>query len=151
MTLPSRSALFSLSARKTSPPDCSHWASRCSAIMPSGDDDEIEARREPLPGFGEGLAGKLRFGELFFARRLFGDVLFGDFLAGRTLLECRTFIRFWSTVIACRRAALRSIRPCAAMHRGFAVRTHASHQVARGAKVAGRIAKVQPCAPIPAR
>jgi hypothetical protein len=110
--------------------------------MPSGDDDEIAARLEPLPCFGEGLAGERRFGEPFFAARLlddafFGVVLFGDFLAGRTLLECRTFIRFWSTVVACRRAALRSIRPCAAMHRGFAVRTHASHQVARGAKVAG--------------
>ena len=116
--------------------------------MPSGDEDEIGARREPLLVFGEALPCELRFGELFFAERLFvdaffGDVLFGNFLAGRALLECRTFIRFWSILVACRRSALRSIRPCAAMHRGFGVRTHASHQVARGAKVAGEPREIQ--------
>ena len=46
--------------------------------MPSGDDDEIVARCEPLLFFGE-----LFFGELFVE-------LFVELLAGRVFLECRT-------------------------------------------------------------
>jgi hypothetical protein len=45
--------------------------------MPSGDDDEIEARCEPLPFFGKLLVGE----------RLFGELLASEFLAGRTFLE----------------------------------------------------------------
>ena len=51
--------------------------------MPSGDDDEIVARCEPLPFFGELFAGELFFGELFVE-------LFVELLAGRVFLECRT-------------------------------------------------------------
>src|SRR6185437_5623751 len=49
-TPPNRSALFSFSARKTMPsrPDCLHRWRRCSASMPSGEEDEIVDRDEPL-------------------------------------------------------------------------------------------------------
>ncbi|WP_456758061.1 hypothetical protein [Bradyrhizobium sp. USDA 4011] len=49
-TLPRRSALFSLSARKTMPsrPDFFHCSRRCSASMPSGEEDEIPERVNPL-------------------------------------------------------------------------------------------------------
>ena len=56
--------------------------------MPSGDDDEIVARREALPFFGELFVGELFFGELFFAE-LFVE-FFVELLAGRVFLECRT-------------------------------------------------------------
>ena len=52
--------------------------------MPSGDDDEIVARCEPLPFFGELFVGELFFGEFFF------DEFLAEFLAGRAFLECRT-------------------------------------------------------------
>src|SRR5262245_56177716 len=46
MTAPNRSALFSLSARKTMPlrPDFLHCASRWRSIMPRGDEEEIAVR-----------------------------------------------------------------------------------------------------------
>jgi hypothetical protein len=45
MTAPRRSALFSFSARKTTPlrPDFLHSASRWRAIIPKGDDEDIAA------------------------------------------------------------------------------------------------------------
>src|SRR6185312_3521377 len=49
-TLPSRSALFSSSARKTTPsrPDFLHCSRRWSANMPSGEEEETAERGEPL-------------------------------------------------------------------------------------------------------
>ena len=63
--------------------------------MPSGDDDEIVARCEPLPFFGEVVLGKLflaelRFAEVFFAEVCFAKVFLTKVLAGRDFLECRT-------------------------------------------------------------
>ncbi|QQN66083.1 hypothetical protein JIR23_10540 [Bradyrhizobium diazoefficiens] len=55
--------------------------------MPSGDDDEIVARCEPLLVFGEDLAGVRLLVELLTAERFFDEVLTGAFLAGRTFLE----------------------------------------------------------------
>ena len=60
--------------------------------MPSGDDDEIVARCEPLPFFGELFVGELLFGErllveLLTGERFFGELLASEFLAGRTFLE----------------------------------------------------------------
>lgn len=90
--------------------------------MPSGDDDEIVARRAPW----------LFLGELFFGALLVSELLFGELLARRTFLECRTFIRFWSSkIVDCTGAELMSIRPPIVMHMGFAVRTHASDHVSR--------------------
>jgi hypothetical protein len=56
--------------------------------MPSGDDDEIVARCEPLLFFGELFFSELFFGEFFFAE-LFVE-FFAELLAGRVFLECRT-------------------------------------------------------------
>src|SRR6202000_2007073 len=49
-TLPNRSALFSFSARNTTPsrPDCFHCSRRWSANMPSGEEDEMVERGEAL-------------------------------------------------------------------------------------------------------
>lgn len=57
--------------------------------MPSGDDDEIMARRQPLPCFGKLLFGDLAVGDLVFA-----ELAFTELLAGRVFLEFRTIIRF---------------------------------------------------------
>ena len=48
---PSRSALFSSSARNTNPsrPDFFHCSRRCSASMPEGEDDEIAVAADFLP------------------------------------------------------------------------------------------------------
>ena len=56
--------------------------------MPRGDDDEIEARCEPLPFFGELFLGELFLGEFFFAEFL--PEFLAELLAGRAFLECRT-------------------------------------------------------------
>jgi hypothetical protein len=49
MTAPSRSALFSFSARNTTPRlDFPHCASRWRAIIPRGDEEEIAVRDEEL-------------------------------------------------------------------------------------------------------
>jgi hypothetical protein len=87
MTLPSRSALFSFSARKTMPlrPDCFHWASRCRASTPSGDDDEIVARCTALLVLGDVL-----FGNALLVDVLLGNVFFGDLLATRAFLVSLT-------------------------------------------------------------
>ena len=92
MTLPSRSALFSLSARKTMPlrPDCFHWASRCRASTPSGDDDEIEARCTALLVLGDVLIGCALLVDVLFGNVFFGNLLFGDFLATRAFLVSLT-------------------------------------------------------------
>ena len=63
--------------------------------MPSGDDDEIVARCEPLLLFGEAFAGKLFLAELFFAEVFLAKIFFvgvclAGVLAGRDFLECRT-------------------------------------------------------------
>ena len=52
-TLPSRSVLFSFSERKTMPsrPDFLHCSRRCSANKPSGEEEEIVERGEPLRFF----------------------------------------------------------------------------------------------------
>ncbi len=55
--------------------------------MPSGDDDEIVARCEPLPFFGELLFGERLLVELLTGERFFGELLASAFLAGRTFLE----------------------------------------------------------------
>jgi len=45
--------------------------------MPSGDDDEIVARCEPLLVFGELLLGERRLVELLTGERFFGEVFAG--------------------------------------------------------------------------
>ncbi|MET4797888.1 hypothetical protein [Bradyrhizobium sp. LB11.1] len=56
--------------------------------MPSGDDDAIVARCEPLLAFGEALPGERLLVELFAGERFFGELLTDEFLAaGRTFLE----------------------------------------------------------------
>ncbi len=62
--------------------------------MPSGDDDEIMARRQPLPCFGKLLFGDLAVGDLVFAELAFTELAFTELLAGRVFLEFRTLIRF---------------------------------------------------------
>ncbi|MCK1737151.1 hypothetical protein IVA79_25040 [Bradyrhizobium sp. 138] len=96
MTLPSRSALFSLSARKTMPlrPDCFHWASRWRASTPSGDDDEIVARCAALLFLDDVLFGNAFCGGVFF-----GSGFFGSALATRAFLVSLTWIRFWSQTV----------------------------------------------------
>ncbi|WP_027528999.1 hypothetical protein [Bradyrhizobium sp. WSM3983] len=95
--------------------------------MPSGDDDAIVARCEPLPVFGELLLGARLLVEIFAGKRFFGELLTDEFLvAGRAFLECRTLIRFWSYTGVKRRAGSIAIRLCAVMHMGFAVQTHVS-------------------------
>lgn len=90
--------------------------------MPSGEDDEIVARRELLPCLCDLVLGDLVFGELALA-----ELVFAKLLAGRAFLECRTLIHFWSsTVVNCTQAELTAIRRCIVMHMGSAVRTHAS-------------------------
>jgi hypothetical protein len=107
--------------------------------MPRGDDDEIVARREPLPCFGELLFRELAlcelaFAELAFAELAFANLAFSELLAGRAFLEFRTLIRFWSsTVVNCTRAELTAIRRCVVLHMGYAVRTHVSEHRASGA------------------
>src|SRR3954454_25377109 len=66
ITPPSRSALLSSSQRKTRPsrPDFSHCSSRCSASMPSGD-EEATAEREAL------LSGRLLVELVLFELLLF--------------------------------------------------------------------------------
>jgi hypothetical protein len=56
--------------------------------MPRGDDDEIEARCELLPFFGELLVGELFFDEFLLAEFL--AKFLAELLAGRAFLECRT-------------------------------------------------------------
>ena len=55
--------------------------------MPSGDDDEIVARCEPLLVFGELLFGGRLLVGLFASERFLGEVLTAAFLAGRNFLE----------------------------------------------------------------
>ncbi|MET4387382.1 hypothetical protein ABIB73_003137 [Bradyrhizobium sp. F1.4.3] len=56
--------------------------------MPSGDDDEIVARREPLSCCGDALLGERLLVELFAGERFFGELLTDEFLAtGRSFLE----------------------------------------------------------------
>jgi hypothetical protein len=105
--------------------------------MPRGDDDEMVARCELLPCFGEALPGARLLVELFAGERFLGELLTDEFFfrallsgallaAGRAFLECRTFIRFWSYTGVKRRAGSIAIRLCAAMHMGFAAQTHVS-------------------------
>ena len=54
--------------------------------MPSGDDDEIVARCEPLLVFGEDVFGERLLVELF-TGLLAGERFFGEVLAGRNFLE----------------------------------------------------------------
>ena len=101
--------------------------------MPRGDDDEIVARREPLPCFGELLFRELALGELAFAELAFANLAFSELLAGRVFLEFRTLIRFWSYTGVKRQAGSIAIRLCTVIHMGFAVRTHVSEHRASGA------------------
>ena len=61
--------------------------------MPSGDDDEIAARCEALPGFGEDLFGErllvgLLAGGRFLTELLSGELFLSELLAaGRNVLE----------------------------------------------------------------
>ena len=87
MTLPSRSALFSFSARKTMPlcPDSFHRPSRCRASTPSGDEDEIAGRCTALLALADVLLGNALLVDV-----LFGNVFFGDLLATRAFLVSLT-------------------------------------------------------------
>ena len=89
MTLPSRSALPSFSARNTMPlgPDCFHCASRCSAIEPRGDDDEIVARCAPSLFLGEALVfdDALVFNDLALDSVVLDDLVLGDAFLGKAL------------------------------------------------------------------
>jgi hypothetical protein len=105
--------------------------------MPRGEEDEIVARCAPLLVLGELFLGELLFGEL-----LVRELLVRELLASRFFLGCRTLNP--SLALNSRtRAELISIRRFIVMHMGFAVRTHASHQVPRELKVAGERAKLR--------
>ena len=75
MTAPSRSALFSFSARKTIPlrPDFLRWASKWRAIIPTGDEEEIAGRDEAFLRFAALLAPRALLERPAFPERVVGS------------------------------------------------------------------------------
>ena len=106
--------------------------------MPSGEDDAVAARWEPLLVFEELLPGERLLVELNF-----DEFFFGAFLAGCAFLGCRTLVRFWSSIIDRTQAEPMSIRPRDVMHKGLALRAQTPHQASSEVKVAGNREKMR--------